>query len=351
MHNVTSLNFQFYRDNFVERRVKARMIRVNCATINAYYDYILTHSEEIKKFIDGFNINYSYFFRNYDIFEKFQDIFLKSLNYNNKRLNCDLTPLLPIAPIKKKPIKKIEETTNIIKTNYWSDIVRENYQSANHFLKTISDSNKTSTNFLFRPQEIDTRLKETSLYDKIKLQKRSTNPILIWSCPCASGEEPYSIAMILNNLKNQIPNFPDYKIIASDIDENAIQSAKIGIYNDYSMKEVSPYFDSQYFKKKKEFFGERSIISDSIKKEIEFIVEDVTKGHKRKLKYDVIFCRYLLIYISRELRDQFLNIIENCLAENGLLILGKTETLFNSHLSFRLVDSRNHIYIKKTIGK
>ncbi len=348
---TTGLNFQFYRDNFIEKRVKARMIRVNCATIKAYHDYILAHSDESKKFFDGFNINYSYFFRNYDVFEKFQDLFIKCLYYNNISSNCDLIPHRPINHLNIKTPEKLGETTIIRKDNNWSDIVKENYQNATQFFKIYFDQNKISEDSLLHPQEIDINLKETSLYKKFGSPKRPNNQILIWSCPCASGEEPYSIAMILNNLKNQIPNFPDYKIVASDIDENAIENAKLGVYNDYSMNEIPSYFNTLYFKKKKEFFREQSIISDSIKKEIEFIAEDVTKVHKKNWKYDVIFCRYLLIYISRELRDQFLNIIDNHLAENGLLILGKTETLFNSHLSFRLVDSKNHIYIKKSALK
>ncbi|NVM37454.1 MAG: hypothetical protein HWN81_17795 [Candidatus Lokiarchaeota archaeon] len=79
---------------------------------------------------------------------------------------------------------------------------------------------------------------------------------------------------------------------------------------------------------------------------MEFVEEDVTKGHKLPQKYDTIFCRYLLIYFNRENRHKFLKIIENRLNENGILILGKTETLFDSWGSLQLVDSRIRIYLK-----
>ncbi|MHA2324495.1 MAG: CheR family methyltransferase, partial [Promethearchaeota archaeon] len=61
---------------------------------------------------------------------------------------------------------------------------------------------------------------------------------------------------------------------------------------------------------------------------------------------DIIFCRYLLIYFNRVNRHKFLSILENRLAENGILVLGKTETLFDSWGSLKLIDTRNRIYIK-----
>ena len=70
------------------------------------------------------------------------------------------------------------------------------------------------------------------------------------------------------------------------------------------------------------------------------------EGHQRPYKYDIIFCRYLLIYFNRENRHKFLRIIENRLAENGILILEKMETLFEKWGSLQLIDSRNRIYIK-----
>ena len=75
--------------------------------------------------------------------------------------------------------------------------------------------------------------------------------------------------------------------------------------------------------------------------------QDVTKGHaKPNEKYDIIFCRYLFIYFNKENRHKFLKILDRHLAENGLLILGKTETLFGSFGTLTQIDSRNHIYIK-----
>ncbi|MHA1527227.1 MAG: CheR family methyltransferase, partial [Promethearchaeota archaeon] len=94
------------------------------------------------------------------------------------------------------------------------------------------------------------------------------------------------------------------------------------------------------------YFGYKYTINNDIKNNVEFINEDATLKHKKKLKYDIVFCRYLLIYFNRENRDKFLRTLENQLTQGGLLFLGKTETIFNSQTNFKLVDTKNHIYLK-----
>ncbi|GAG91645.1 unnamed protein product, partial [marine sediment metagenome] len=214
--------------------------------------------------------------------------------------------------------------------------IKENSTNRSSYRKLMTLKSKNALEFS----------EKTSLYRKINGNSRSKENIKIWSCPCASGEEPYSIAIILDNLKKQIPEFPLFKIIASDIDRGAIEKANIGLYNENVMQEISKFNEENYFTKVESRFGYKYLISEDVKKYIEFIEEDITKRHKKTKKYDIIFCRYLLIYISRKERNNFLDIIEKQLNRGGLLILGKTETLFNSYNTLKLIDSRNHIYLK-----
>ncbi len=345
LRNETKIHFEYYRRNFVERRIKARMIRVNCRTLNEYHNYILSNPGETEKFNDSFNINYSYFFRNFEVFEKFQEIFLEGFNFDKSKIFSDLSPN-PERSYKRKEKNLGNNNINNVKKVPYDDVIKSNRESANLFLRKASGLAK-SNDLLRNDKRNEIKfLTQTSLYKKVKDPRRSEKIINIWSCPSASGEEPYSIAMILNNLKKQIPLFPKYRINASDIDAEAIGKAKIGIYKDDSMRDMSDYFINNYFIKSKEIFGNKFKITDEIKNDVNFIKEDITQGHQESWKYDVIFCRYLLIYFNREKRDRFLKLLENKLAWGGLLILGKTETLFNSFSSFKLVDSRNHIYIK-----
>ncbi len=319
LRGKTGLNFEYYNPNFIEKRIKSRMIRVNCQTAEEYYKYLSSKKEEISKFVDGFTINYTFFYRDYDVFETFQDLFIHGLNVNRKEIRRDLRP---------NPSKVAQFRT---KAN-----------AAKNSLKNRRLSDKTERYYV----DIFIFLNQLSFYKKMKLFSGVKNHINIWSCPCATGEEPYSIAMILDNLETQVPRFPKYRIVASDIAHEAIEKAKIGIYTNDSMKEISDYFENKYFTKQKIHFGYHNLIDEKIKNKIEFVVEDVTKSHEKPYRYDIIFCRYLLIYFNRKNRAKFLKILENRLVENEILILGKTETLFDKWGSLQLIDTRNRIYIK-----
>ncbi|MFX0006826.1 MAG: CheR family methyltransferase [Candidatus Hermodarchaeota archaeon] len=309
--NTTGLNLEYYQRNFVEKRIKSRMIRVGCNTLESYYNFLLENACETDKFLDCFNINYSVFFRNWEVFKEFESIILSSLYLSENDIISDLVP---------NPDRQYKK--NLLRVN-------KNWDSKKKINSTICEA-----------------LPLTSLYKKIwKYPKKKAN-INIWSVPCANGEEPYSIAMILDNLKKQIPGFPFFRIIASDIDKDAIIKAKHGIYNEDSTKNISKYYEDKYFDKIKENFSYIYVLNNKIKENVEFMEEDVTDGHRLSLKYDIIFCRYLLIYISRSIREEFLNIIRSRLNPGGLLILGKTETLLNSHSDLKLIDSYNRIYIK-----
>lgn len=321
LSNKTGLNFNYYRRNFVERRIKARMIRVKCSNLHSYYYYIKENLLEIEKFIESFNINYSCFFRNWVVFQEFENFFLKCMNYKREDILTNFKP--------KRKKNFLEKSRDSLK-----DIAKSDNKSTYRKLMTTKTFN--ALNFY----------KSTSVYRKINDNSASKEIIKIWSCPCASGEEPYSIAIILDNLKKQIPEFPLFRIIASDIDRDAINKAHSGVYNEDAMQEISKFNEENYFSKIKSKFGYKYLINDEVKKYIEFLEEDITQGHKKTKKYDVIFCRYLLIYINLEARNDFLDIIENQLNPGGLLILGKTETLFNSYNTLKVVDSRNQIYLK-----
>jgi chemotaxis methyl-accepting protein methylase len=319
LREKTGLNFQYYRRSFIEKRIKSRMIRVDTWTLEEYYNYLLLKEKEVKKFVDGFTINYTFFFRDYDVFETFQDFFIDGLSINKGEVQSNIKP----APNK---LAKFSSKSN----------------KARAMVKDRGISSKPGSNYV----DIFIFLNRLSFYRKMQRSRSKKNQIYIWSCPCATGEEPYSIAMILDNLEQQVKDFPQYNIVASDIAQEAINKAKKGVYSDDSMKEISDYYQNKYFTRKSTHFGHENIMSERIKNKVDFICEDVTKGHDRPYKYDIIFCRYLLIYFNRQNRDKFLRILENQLAENGILVLGKTETLFNKFGSLKQVDSRNHIYVK-----
>ena len=320
LRTKTGLNFQYYRRKFIEGRIKSRMIRTKCTTLEEYYNYLFSDDNEFRKFLDSFNINYTYFFRDWEVYDIFERIFLKSLKYKNGDI---------ISRIRPNPTQLARFRT---KENYLKNLKKEKE------LKKKLLNTTTSTIFNY--------IKRFSVYNKIQSSRSSINKIKIWSCACASGEEPYTMSMILDNLKKQIPKFPSYHITASDMDNDVILKAITGLYEEYSMKEITNYFKTNYFTKIQQNRKFAYLLNDNIRYDVEFINEDITKGHKKSDLYDIIFCRYLLIYFNRLNRNFFAKIIEKRLNPGGLLILGKTETLFDKFSKLKLIDSSNQIYLK-----
>lgn len=331
LNKEKQVNLEFYRRNFIEKRLKLRMIRLGFKQLESYYKHLVFNKDEIEKFMESFCINCTHFFRNWEVFDQFQNLFIQCLYQRKEFIKSDLKPD-PLKIIRKKNESK------------------ENGEKYHKILRKDNSNYCKNTSNLIKNENLKKFFKHTSLYRKIENNKhlKNINPILIWSCPCASGEEPYSIAMILDNLKIQIKNFPDFKIVASDIDMDAIKKAKNGIFYDNSTKEISRFYELKYFKKKKLPFGNEYTLNEKIKNSVEFITEDITKAHKKNWKYDIIFCRYIMIYLNREKREDFIKAIENKLAWGGLLIIGKTETLLDTSCKLKLVDLKNHIYLKNS---
>jgi chemotaxis protein methyltransferase CheR len=103
-------------------------------------------------------------------------------------------------------------------------------------IERFLDNFTINYSYFFRNYEIFKRIGE--LLEKYQLTKNSL--IKVWSCPCANGEEPYSLGILFEELKAENSDFPEYKIVASDINSQAIKKAKKGIYGKHALHEIPP---------------------------------------------------------------------------------------------------------------
>ncbi len=237
--------------------------------------------------------------------------------------------------------RKIEyrmRNLNIGSLQTYFDYLRANPEEINRFKERFT----VVYSYFFRNNEIYEKLKEIidSSYNNLK------KPILIWSCPSASGEEPYSIAMLFDQIRRTNKKFPPYKIIASDIDKKAISDAKEGVYGEYAVHEMPGIFLNTYFTKQGTRLGSKFTISEEIKKNVEFIEEDIINGHAKDYKYDIIFCRNFFIYLRRKAQAKLLNVFESKLRDGGILILGIPEIIMSNNVSFKLLDPKVRFYVK-----
>lgn len=182
-------------------------------------------------------------------------------------------------------------------------------------------------------------------------RKGGAKPCLrIWSAGCSTGEEPYTIAMILREV---LPDLEDWEIeiFATDASNEALAKAKRGIYSDNSMRLVEEPYRSKYFnqlsstKQSKEWR-----ISDEIKSMVKFAYLNLV-ADPYPAELDIIFCRNVTIYFEIKTTVKIMDVFFTSLADPGYLFLGYSESLQFLTNKFRMVSWQDAIYYRKAIGK
>lgn len=162
--------------------------------------------------------------------------------------------------------------------------------------------------------------------------------IKIWSSACSTGEEPYTIAMIMSKF---LP-LSQVQILATDIDENVIKRAKFGAYSERALNEVPKEMKTKFFKQD----GSMYYISDEIKRTVTFkkqnLLADPFDG-----PFDLIVCRNVLIYFTEEAKEQLYYKFSNALQEDGVFFVGSTEQIFNP-TKYQLESVETFFYKKNT---
>ena len=169
-------------------------------------------------------------------------------------------------------------------------------------------------------------------------------PIRIWSAGCASGEEPYSIAMhFLENphlLRGQ-----KVEIIASDINRRVLDKAKRGIYTKNSFRGADERYINKYFEQD----GNEYLLSDKVKSQVKFSHLNLFDSYNMRMigDIDIIFCRNVMIYFSQDARKKVVEGFSGRLVPGGYLLLGHAETLVNISTGFALTHLKNDMVYQK----
>ena len=171
-------------------------------------------------------------------------------------------------------------------------------------------------------------------------KKEGNYKIKIWSAGCSSGEEPYTLAIIVREILDDI-NLWDVEILASDIDETVLKKALRGVYDKRSVKDVPTAYLKKYFVK----VGDNYKIKDEIKNMVTFEKLNLFDTPKmlRKKGYDFIFCRNVLIYFDDESRKKVVNLFYNSLNHNGYIFLGHSESISRITTVFKMRKVRDTI--------
>ena len=196
----------------------------------------------------------------------------------------------------------------------------------------------------FRDADIFELLSRTILPDLIR-NAPADRPLRVWIAGCSTGEETYSLAMLLHEQVALTDPAKKLQIFASDVDDRAIAHARAGFYPSSVAPDISPERLARFFTRE----GEGFRVSPDLRASIVFSVHDVLADPPLS-RIDLASCRNLLIYLGPEAQKKIVSVFHFALREGGILLLGNAETIGKPDGRFDAVAERERLY-RRTGGK
>lgn len=229
--------------------------------------------------------------------------------------------------------RRLHERMQITSSTSFADYFRMmRFDASGAELQAIVDLLTINETYFFREDYQFTAL-VTGLLPEIARDRRKGDPIRIWSIPCSTGEEPYSIALFLLEKWAQVDDYA-IDIAASDIDTRVLNSASEGIYGERSLQRLPEPIKEKYFTK---LGPDRYQICRDIRASIDFSHVNITApGDLSRFRdMDVVFCRNMLIYFDDISRRQAIELLYECLTPGGFICLGHSESMSRMSSLFR----------------
>lgn len=169
-----------------------------------------------------------------------------------------------------------------------------------------------------------------------------SGPIRIWSAACSTGQEPYSIAMILEEYNRHNPKI-HYEIIASDINKKVLDRAKQGIYSDMEVNRGLPEeYKSRYFSK----LSNQWIIDEKIRQAVKFQPVNLQENFLLSGSFHFVLLRNVLIYFDSISKQEVLKRVSQKMDVNGYLLLGAAENIYEMHTSLTPCKDARGLYTR-----
>ncbi len=233
--------------------------------------------------------------------------------------------LTPIA--RKKGMETLEDLINEIRLRRKEDLLRE-----------VTDAMTTNESFFFRDSTPFDLFKEDVLPALMK--NRANKRLRIWCAAASTGQEPYSLGIILKEMETQLSGWK-IEIIGTDLSQDVLDKAKAGIYSQFEVQRGLPIkLLMKYFTQA----GEMWQISEDIRNMVTYKPYNLLDSFGMLGKFDVIFCRNVLIYFHQDTKADVLNRLREQMPEDGTLFLGAAETVLGLTDKFKPVSGKRGLY-------
>ena len=170
--------------------------------------------------------------------------------------------------------------------------------------------------------------------------------VRVWSAACATGEEAYSVAMLLGEHADKIDHPPSIQVFATDLDEDAIQQARDGTFPETIAADVSEERLRRFFTKGHGNYR----VKREVRENVLFALHDLLKDSPFS-RLDMVTCRNLLIYLNRDAQERALDIFHFALQPEGVLFLGSSESVDDASPLFAVTDKKYRLYARRTVAR
>ena len=234
--------------------------------------------------------------------------------------------LMPLT--RKFGMKSLDELIRVVRAKQDPELITE-----------IVEAMTTNESLFFRDGKPFDQLKKLILPRMLKA-RAATKRIRIWSAASSSGQEPYSIAMILKEAGALLSGWK-IEIVATDLSLDILRKAKSGMFSQFEVQRGLPItLLVKYFKQE----GDKWRISDELRSMVTFRPFNLLDSPVALGKFDIVFCRNVLIYFDQETKGRVLDGISKIMPDDGVLYLGGAETVLGLTDKFHPVIEQRGLY-------
>jgi chemotaxis protein methyltransferase CheR len=205
----------------------------------------------------------------------------------------------------------------------------------------ITDALTTNETFFFRDKTPFDLLREQVIPALLKKNGPMAR-VRVWCAAASTGQEPYSIAMLLDELRT-IGRGCEAEIVATDISDRVLEKARAGVYSQFEVQRGLPIQNlAKYFEKN----GEMWRINDKIRRMVRFQRHNLLEDCRHLGRFDVVFCRNVLIYFEPDQKKAALERIAASTHDDGYLLLGAAETVMGVTEAFHSSPANRSLYLR-----
>jgi two-component system CheB/CheR fusion protein len=261
-----------------------------------------------------------------------QAAFIQILEFLRQTRGCDFTSYKP-ASLMRRVRKRMRE----VGVEHFEEYLDQLQVRPDEFSALFNRILINVTSF-FRDQEVWEGLRASVLPEVIAANGPSA-PIRVWSAGCASGQEPYTVAMLLAEQIGLEPLRERVKLYATDIDDEALGEARRGVYSRKQIADVPETLLAKYFDQQ----GDQYRVNHELRRAVIFGRHDLLQDAPIS-RVNLLLCRNTLMYFNAEAQARLLSRFGFSLTSGGILTLGRAEMLFNHHGGFQPVDLKRRIF-------